>query len=125
MILAREFPWRPESVPSARRFVIEALNDYPAPVRETVQLLVSELATNAVRHARSPFTVAVKTEESTLRVEVEDRGEGTPEVQSPAPDASEGRGLQLVQSFTDSWGVEKIAGGRKSVWFSIRVADQA
>src|SRR3954469_4474109 len=66
-------PASTESVPAARRFVTEALTDLGAPGGcEDAVALVSELATNAVIHARTSSTIAVSREGDAVRVGVHD-----------------------------------------------------
>jgi len=86
-----------------------------------VQLLVSELATNAVVHARSCFDVTVeKLACGGARVEVRDFGNGMPRVLHHEPIALSGRGLQIVTSLARSWGIEeRPAGTGKSTWFTV------
>ncbi len=55
----RAFRCQPESVAAARRFVQEALGTQPAKIADAAELMVSELATNCVRHAQTDFEVTV------------------------------------------------------------------
>jgi anti-sigma regulatory factor (Ser/Thr protein kinase) len=119
--LDRRFPAAKRSVPEARQFVAGALNGAPADVRDSVMLMVSELAMNAVQHARTQFTVAVELAGKTLQVEVADAGTGVPEI-CPAPPVADlhGRGLFIVERLSDAWGVAPaLSGPGKSVWFRI------
>jgi len=109
-------PAATESVPQARRFVDERLPE--SCWADDVALLVSELASNAVRHARSPFTVAVGCDASMVRVEVTDDSPAVPVPQAPPVDAVTGRGLMIVQALARRWGVETTESG-KVVWFEI------
>ncbi|MFE3516477.1 ATP-binding protein [Streptomyces sp. NPDC059166] len=85
------------------------------------ELLLSELVTNALIHTRNGAVVTVTEAPGRLRVEVRDFVPG----QEPAPyvpnadDGTHGRGLILVQSLADSWGVTAQALG-KVVWFELR-----
>jgi anti-sigma regulatory factor (Ser/Thr protein kinase) len=96
---------------------LEALSD-------DVQLGVSELLTNAVKHAATDvvLTLCVDTE---LRVEVRD---WLPELRRPlvpgpaAPDATTGRGLQIVAAISSDWGIAAFPQG-KSVWFTLALPD--
>ncbi|MFJ9059417.1 MULTISPECIES: ATP-binding protein [unclassified Streptomyces] len=87
---------------------------------EVAQLLLSELVTNALIHTRHGAVVTVTSAPTRLRVEVRDFVTG----QDPAPyvpnadDGTHGRGLLLVQSLADSWGVMTQALG-KVVWFEL------
>ena len=82
------------------------------------EVLISELATNAVRHARTLFTVTVAWDGATLRVEVRDASPLTPRPQLTRPDRESGRGLLLVDAIATAWGVDLSPDG-KTVWFSI------
>jgi hypothetical protein len=101
----------------ARRRVVEALRHWGAasPLVADVALVVSELATNAVRHADSPFTVTVGASGSTLRVAVHDAvplaGRLSQAWLAPQPL----HGLSLVDALCTSWGVEDTRHG-KVVW---------
>ena len=81
-------------------------------------LLVSELVTNAILHARTPITLVVRKVRSAVRVEVFDEGSGAAEPLYPDLDAPEGRGLGLVQAVANRWGVDDAEIG-KTVWFEI------
>ena len=82
---------------------------------DCVRLIVSELATNAVLHARTPFYVRVTRDDHMLRLEVRDGSRAVPERQVVAPDALTGRGLALVEIYSDRWGSEPRTDG-KVVW---------
>jgi anti-sigma regulatory factor (Ser/Thr protein kinase) len=87
---------------------------------DTVLLLVSEVVTNAVRHAATPFELTVTVEGPTVTVSVVDHDRAhTPEVQDPGPEDTSGRGLLIVDTLATSWGYDKIAGDAKKVWFSL------
>lgn len=103
----------------ARRFVTETLAEWECDnARDAVELLVSELVTNAVMHARSPVDVAVVLHRDVVRIEVGDRSADMPQPQRPAPDARSGRGLELVGQLASGWGVQARQGG-KVVWFEV------
>jgi anti-sigma regulatory factor (Ser/Thr protein kinase) len=108
----------PESVPEARHFAINRLEQLgcPGATVETAALLVSELASNAVRHAATPFHVLVGRSEHTVEVAVCDSGAGVPAVRDP--DATGGRGLTIVEAFARDWGVHRQRGG-KAVYFHL------
>lgn len=84
------------------------------------ELVVSELVTNAVAHARLPgrlvwvrFDLGAKE----LRIEVHDPGKGRPVVQQAAESDEGGRGLWLVECLAARWGCCPRAGGiGKIVW---------
>jgi len=73
---------------------------------------LSELASNAVRHAKSLFEAVVQTD-GHVRIEVED---GSTDVPVPkAPSIEGGRGLTIVEQLCDRWGVH-IVREQKCVW---------
>jgi anti-sigma regulatory factor (Ser/Thr protein kinase) len=120
----RDFPNAARSVGAARHYVLGALAgthaaDLPD-VIDVIAVLVSELASNCVVHAGTPFTVAVEGSDTAVRVDVTDQGGGVPAVRHPAPRQESGRGLQLVQAFADRWGITNARRGHgKTVWFTI------
>ena len=66
--------------------------------------MVSELATNCIRHAEAEFEVTIESHRNEVRVEVSDDAGGTPTKRSPAPEEPRGRGLQIVEMFSDALG---------------------
>jgi anti-sigma regulatory factor (Ser/Thr protein kinase) len=83
--------------------------------------MVSELATNAVRHAKSQFDVVLeKVDRNTVRVEVRDFGRGAPTVIPGGTESTGGRGLKIVDLLAQTWGVEnRPAGQGKTTWFVV------
>jgi anti-sigma regulatory factor (Ser/Thr protein kinase) len=91
----------------------------PDDAAETVALIVSELATNAIRHAHVPrrsFEVALtRDSEKAIEIEVSDASPHHPVVKSFDPDATSGRGLLLVEALSDAWEVRDREFG-KTLW---------
>ena len=116
MMDMRSFPASPTAVAEARAYANEQMQGSSPRAADVVELLVSELASNAVTHAATPFTVSVQRDEGQTRVEVSDSGEGEPCVRPPDALASNGRGLQMLGALADSWGVDPHEIG-KTVWF--------
>jgi len=113
--VVRRFVPSPTAVRAAREFV--ALQLGSGAVASAAMLLVSELATNAVEHARTSFEVRICSG-PTVRVAVSDDSKILP-VERPLPlDAEHGRGLRIVQSVAASWGAEETPTG-KVVWFDL------
>lgn len=109
----------PASVSLARRFVRATLSGWDLQdAAEIAALLVSELVTNAVLHARSDIDLVVDTADERIRVEVQDAIPITPALRPHDNEALTGRGLALVDSFSSGWGVEPLPKG-KSVWFEV------
>ncbi|HEX3802149.1 MAG TPA: ATP-binding protein [Solirubrobacteraceae bacterium] len=122
---ARKFPNDAAAARAARQFALENLPGYSSELLDVVELLVSELATNSVRHTESDFEVRVTGDPRRIRISVTDRGSGWPMVQRPDPAALSGRGLALVETLSSSWGISqsRSAAGGKTVWLVLDVAD--
>jgi anti-sigma regulatory factor (Ser/Thr protein kinase) len=101
----------------ARRFVAEVLRQWGLhnPLLDDARLIVSELATNAVVHAGSPFSVVVRAADSRLRLSVRDASPAEPRIRPQGPMTDRGRGLPLVAALASSWGIEPSEEG-KVVW---------
>ena len=115
----RTFPAIPQSVHAARRFAIDTLSGAPTSTLEAVELMVSELATNCIRHERTSFHITILGSAQEIRVEVTDSGTGTPAMRSPGPDEPSGRGLQIVDMLSANWGVQPERPSGKTVWFTL------
>jgi anti-sigma regulatory factor (Ser/Thr protein kinase) len=109
---------------AARRALLAGNGMLPGPIRDDILLLVSELVTNAVRHAgagpESPLHVQVLRGPRWVVVAVADEGPGFT-WQPPSPpigNTSGGWGLFLVDEIADRWGVECTTSG-SCVWFEI------
>jgi anti-sigma regulatory factor (Ser/Thr protein kinase) len=86
------------------------------------ELLVSELVTNAILHARSLARVTVERAGSVVRVSVCDGSSATPRVRDYGPTAVTGRGMFLVDRIARRWGVD-VDGAGKCVWFEVDSRD--
>jgi anti-sigma regulatory factor (Ser/Thr protein kinase) len=105
------------AVPQGRRYVRALLAEGGADY-EAAELIVSELLTNAVDHgAGVRMGLLVGEHDDRYRIEVSDGGGAgrTPCVQDVEPDRERGRGLLLVATIADEWGVEARAEGT-TVW---------
>lgn len=91
------------------------------PAMEVLRLLVTELVTNAVRHARvEQVGVKVAVGKEALLVEVSDTGPGfRPEEHDAYAADDSGWGLYLVGRLADAWGVKQERNGTR-VWFRLR-----
>jgi anti-sigma regulatory factor (Ser/Thr protein kinase) len=109
----------PRSVGQARRFCAATLDGWGADpdLVSTCVLLVSELATNAVLHARTAFTVSIERGER-LRIEVDDGDPRMPHARDYSLDAMSGRGLHLVEALSRASGAQRHGEG-KTVWFEV------
>lgn len=115
----RTFAHVPASVTRARRFATEVLQGAPAETLETVALMVSELASNCVRHTDGRFDVSIVVTAVEVRVEATDYGGGEPCLRSPGPNDPTGRGLLIVDTLAAAWGVQRRVAGGKTVWFTV------
>ena len=84
-------------------------------VVEDALLVVEELVANAIDHARTNFRLVVQLTGEVLRVAVDDRASGLPQVRPFDPAADRGRGLQVVAKLALRWGCEANESG-KTVW---------
>ena len=108
------------SVPLAREFARRCLRDWGAEhLVEQASLVVTELATNAVLHAGSPYDVRLTHSGGVLRIEVADGDPGTPEPQPYSEVSETGRGIVLVSAVSASWGIEAQPHG-KITWAELR-----
>ena len=113
---ACSFRCEPRSASRARHFVAERLIAWGRDAYvDDASIVVAELATNAVLHARSEFIVAVSAHGDTVRVSVRDASPRLPATQEPASYSISGRGLVLVAAVAQRWGTELLPDG-KLVW---------
>ena len=120
--LSVRFGRGPTAAAAARNALLALEQRLDGQVLEDIRLLVSELVTNAVRHAEAPnageVALDVTIRDGRVRVEVADPGMGF----EPSPRDDEmsrpgGWGLYLVDRIADRWGVVRNAMNR--VWFEI------
>lgn len=117
-----ELPAAGSSPSRARKFVMGLLSDWDLPgCEDAVTLLVSELVTNALLHARTEMVVVLARADGCVRLEVSDRSIQSPVIRRYSLHAGTGRGLQLVGSVARSWGV-RLENGGKTVWAEIAAA---
>lgn len=125
----------PRAAGDARAFTTRLLGEWGlSHLADTVELLVSELITNAVRHAGGasdpaanldrpcgeipPVALAVSLLD-TLLIQVWDRSSVPPLRRHAADDEEGGRGLDLVEAMSKEWGCDVLRTGGKIVWSSI------
>ncbi|MGD6743754.1 ATP-binding protein [Streptomyces sp. BH106] len=128
--LPQDIEWRmprhARSVGRARRLFREQATSWALPpeATDTAELLLSELMTNAYRHAKSPagreiWARAILTADH-LRVQVTDAGDTLPTPRTPSLEDESGRGLTLLALLADAWGAEeRKVGVGKVVWFEL------
>jgi anti-sigma regulatory factor (Ser/Thr protein kinase) len=118
------FPADVASVAAARHYADAVLGAWDVgDASWTCLQLISELATNAVIHARTEFTVELSRHGDTLRVCVRDASPAQPGMRRYADDSTTGRGLRLVDSMASDWGVQPITVG-KIIWFELDLAQR-
>jgi hypothetical protein len=125
----RRLPVQPMSLPIARGWLSDVVEvwresgqvvDGPSSgdLLDVAQLLLTELLSNALRHSETPILVAAALHEGLLRVEVTDSGHRMPKMRQAGPGETAGRGLQLVDTLSSSWGVTPLEHGKR-VWFEL------
>jgi anti-sigma regulatory factor (Ser/Thr protein kinase) len=94
--------------------------------RDYVELLTTELVSNAVRADAGVVTTSFSRTGGTLRVEVHDNGGGWPVLARPQPlDENGGRGLLIVDALADAWGADADPDRGTTVWFEMGAANGA
>jgi anti-sigma regulatory factor (Ser/Thr protein kinase) len=106
-----------------RRFVARTLRDWDADAAriESVTLVANELVANAIVHAGSAPELLIAQAGTELVLRVADDSCAPPVVRPPTRDVWSGRGLLLVESLSDRWGVDIEPAG-KSVWVAFENA---
>lgn len=117
------FPNAPQAPGDARRWVRALLPSLAELDRDTVDVLVSELVTNAHLHTEADeiwveVTHVGNADDERVRVEVTDDGSG--EWGESAADREGGRGLELVEMLSTRWGADHV--GVTRVWFELKIA---
>jgi DNA-binding NarL/FixJ family response regulator len=124
---SQKFDQDAQSARAARRFVSQALtgwDDDEGDLTDTVTLLVSELVTNAVVHAGSDVEVMVRLTSTAARIEVTDTSAESIRPRDATSEEDSGRGLAMVGSLAERWGVRPAPGGGKTIWFEVsRLSD--
>ncbi|MEU6063315.1 MULTISPECIES: ATP-binding protein [Streptomyces] len=123
--LSVEYDPVPSAAREARAVVRRQLEEWGLAERDEVgdvaELLVSELATNALRHAASRFRLTLLASHGVLRCEVADTDRRAPEVLDAGITES-GRGMTLVDALARRWGCH-LDGAGKTVWFELGTCD--
>lgn len=110
MLHQENFQPEPPSARAVRQFVTKTLAEVPQ--LDDIVLTASELASNVIRHAHTPFTVQLELHENMVRLAVSDESPYVPAVE----DADEShRGLRLVDAASDKWGIDGNRNG-KTIW---------
>ncbi|WP_063784454.1 ATP-binding protein [Streptomyces sp. SBT349] len=121
-----ELPAVAASVADARSRVARRADRWGLPdtVRDTAQLIISELFTNALLHTDSHIVICrLESAGHRLRLEVADEGPGLARLfpRAPSSEAEHGRGLMLLDALAARWGVISPENGRGcTVWAEVR-----
>ncbi|POX36787.1 MEKHLA domain-containing protein [Streptomyces sp. Ru73] len=116
-----ELPATAAAVSDGRAFLAAALRRWGCPeAADEACLLVSEILTNAIRHAAGPLHLRLRMSRTELTAEVTDRSARRPQLCLVGSDAESGRGLFLVDTIADSWGTRPTDEG-KTIWFTLRL----
>jgi DNA-binding NarL/FixJ family response regulator len=117
-VVSADLPADPASVRAARALVVEALGEEADDLLFSLELLTSEVVSNAVQHAGSAPRIEAHLGPDTVRVAVYDDDPGMPAHRHPDADRPGGRGLHLLDKVATRWGVEPVGSG-KVVWFEL------
>jgi anti-sigma regulatory factor (Ser/Thr protein kinase) len=115
------------SAPAAARRALAGLRTSLGPdATEAATLLLSEVVTNAVRHAGlddvDTIRVHVRLHPGVVRVDVSDPGSGFDPERDRIEEPDAGWGLRLLDRLATRWGVER--GARSTVWFEVATQRQ-
>ena len=112
-----DFPAEPTAATEARRLVGGAVGcwGHEGSLVADAELVVTELAANAILHSRMPFRVSVHRYGPVVRIAVHDGAAALPAVLEADPESLTGRGIRLVSAVSRRWGVEVSPDG-KTVW---------
>ena len=123
-VLARAFPWSGVGPADARRFVTDTLVAWSrTDLVDDAAVITTELATNAVLHARTGFTVTISCRaDGAIRLSVRDASLLPPRLRRPTPFEGSGRGLGLVAAIATGWGTDVLPDG-KVVWAQLPSAE--
>ncbi|WNO76647.1 ATP-binding protein [Streptomyces sp. AM8-1-1] len=119
--VVRRWTRHPRCVGLAREELAKTLAAWGmAEVEDAALVVLSELVTNAVIHARVSPGREIETRfqlaGADLRIEVHDSSDVRPRSQDPSSESERGRGLSLVSALADQWGISERDGVGKSVW---------
>ncbi|MER5973005.1 ATP-binding protein [Streptomyces sp. NPDC002055] len=115
-------PREPGSAATARRLVHVALAAWQMEeLADVAALIVSELVTNSVQHARSnSIRITVTRPEAVrVRIGVVDKSKQFPVPREPSAEDEGGRGLALVEALAEDWGTDPLPWGKR-VWAELR-----
>jgi hypothetical protein len=125
--VTRTFAFSREAPAAARHFAVGALRRWAgadlaehADLADDAALVVTELAANAVVHARSGFTVTLSVPGDVLRISVRDASPLPSSGAGPALPPAPLHGLGAVDALASRWGVKSLGNAGKTVWVDLR-----
>ncbi|MCV2394958.1 ATP-binding protein [Actinotalea sp. M2MS4P-6] len=120
-------PGHRQSVAVGRHWVVRtaAARGVDGMANQVVELLSSELLSNAVLHGASGQAIGVQVRHTiaSVRISVSDAGEHNPVVLDTDPQSINGRGMAIVEAMSTRWGIEPHPEGGKTVWFELDLAE--
>lgn len=118
------FPAQPDTPGLARQNLDRALDTWGVPPddRWPALMVVSELVTNAVEHARTPVLLNITMTDGGLLVEVQDESADEPRLRLSDDLSPRGHGLRVVQGLADRWSWMPAPGG-KTVWATVPLSE--
>jgi PAS domain-containing protein/anti-sigma regulatory factor (Ser/Thr protein kinase) len=118
-VATQVLPPDPRAAKTARDIAVTALHGWQlAEHADLMELLVSEVVTNAIRYANTPSHLTLRRGRNALYVEIADGDSRVPRLLNPTADDEGGRGLQLVAELATHWGARPTSTG-KTVWFQL------
>lgn len=127
--VSADLPAIPTSPGAARRLLRLFCQQWEVDEPSGADLLLTEIVTNVVNHAKTDMTLRIHARESGLRIEVTDCSSRLPERRRPNSRSEHGRGLLLLDRLADSWGYHEGDGPAddycKTVWFELAHTDDA
>ncbi|WP_181957385.1 ATP-binding protein [Streptomyces paludis] len=126
VLAVERYPATPAAVPQARAIAARAYAPYPWVDGDTVKLLVSETATNAVLHpGNGGFDLICHAPRNdSIQIEVHDRSKTHPQHRTPTEWDQHGRGLELLDLLAPGWSVAPTLTG-KALIFTVKTAQSA
>ncbi|MCU1351611.1 MAG: putative regulatory protein containing a conserved C-terminal domain (modular protein) [Acidimicrobiales bacterium] len=112
----------PQDISRSRRWLADLMRDAPALDDEELGhalIMASELMTNVMLHTASEATLKFDDDAGQVRVSVHDDDPRLPVMRSNGAMEPGGNGLRIVDAWATSWGIERIPGNGKTIWFSI------
>jgi anti-sigma regulatory factor (Ser/Thr protein kinase) len=110
-----------ESARVSRDLVRRTLDSVNSELAEVAAILTNEVVANAIKHGRPPIALTVMGDDELVVIAVTDGGPGLPAIRRVDRTAESGRGLVILDAFSDDWGVAPLPEG-KQVWFRLHIA---